>query len=212
MDGSSFETQLATLATVFGRNIKENQISILYERLKFIPNEAWIDICEQAIDEWDTWPRNFIKVIKGMWFGWQKDHRATGEIEFQDCAYCVNTGCLDYDYWYKERERWMEASCFCGHCNNYLRHTHTLINRDRSGKQYRAPRYTVEEIADEGWKWHEAPPLCTKQEAIAAMKAMLKKLEEKADAFGLPKPEQAYFDIGRPSRQESIEAQEEIPF
>jgi len=215
MDRKSFEKGLAELSVFFQRNIKEEYVPLFYEKLEFIPTAAWLDICEQAVAEWDTWPRNIVKVIKAMWFKWQKPKDA--KVDFRDCKFCDQTGCLDYSYFDDDWKRWLDGSCWCGHCDNYLRHISSLDMVDQAtGKRYRHVRYTINEIGDMGWRWSEPLPDCSPREAFAAIKKMHKELDERSKAARLPKFEQEIYNQGRPSRHQSLvmdkERDEDIPF
>jgi hypothetical protein len=190
-DKTVFDAQLKRLGLNFGRKIERELADSLYEELRFIPDEAWSDLADKAMLAWDSWPRNFVKAIKFFWYDWQGGRKA--EVDFQDCEFCYETGVLDF-----LQPNELPQSCYCGHCNNYLRHVTSLEFTDTStNKKYRHLRLTVEAIAARGWTWDAPPPPATREEAVAAFKEMMAKMDERAEAVKLEKYQQVMFDQER---------------
>jgi len=192
MEEKVFNKGLIELATLLNKNLAEEDLPIFYERLKFIPDEAWPELCEKAAEQWDSWPRNFVKGIRFFWYDWQGGRKA--QVEFQDCAFCYETGVLDYT----RLDEPSSQCCFCGHCNNYLRHVTSLEFQDKATKKkYRQQRLTVDQLADRGWSWDAPPPPATRAQAIAAYKEMMAKIDQRAREMQIAKFQQNIFDQQR---------------
>lgn len=191
MEEKVFNKGLIELATLLNKNIQEEELPIFYAKLKFIPDEAWPYLIEKAADHWDSWPRNFVKGIKFFWYDWQRGRKA--KVDFQDCEYCYKTGVLDYHPVSDPPQ-----SCFCGHCNNYLRHVTSLEFTDNAtNKRYRHSRLTVQEITEHGWKWDAPPPPATREEAIAAHDEMMDRIDARAKEIKIARYQQVMFDQER---------------
>lgn len=190
-DRTVFEEQLKRLGLNFGRKIEKALADALYEELKFIPDEAWPDLADKAMAAWDGWPRNFVKGIKFFWYDWQSGRKA--KVDFQDCEFCYKTGVLDY-----QQVNEPPQSCFCGHCNNYLRHVTSLEFRDNANnRKYRHLRLTVQQISEHGWKWDAPPPPATREEAVAAYTEMVAQIEARAREVKIARYQQVMFDQER---------------
>ncbi len=185
MDEKVFNVGFIRLAVLLNKKIQEDQLPLFLNELDFIPNEAWPEIIDKAVEEWESWPRNFPKAIKFLWGGWRSGHKA--EVDYQDCRFCGETGILEY-FKPDETEYSAHETCFCGYCNNYLRHVVSLdfISwRDDRKIRCKSLRLTVTEIAARGWLWAEPPPSCTYEETKAAHREMFKTLDEKTERIRL---------------------------
>ena len=111
LDKTVFESQMKRLSANLGKLIKRDDLELIYDEIGWIPTEAWTDITDGALEQWDTWPRNFPKAIKGLWAGWRSGHKA--EIDFQNCNFCQETGILEY-FKPDETDYSAHETCFCG--------------------------------------------------------------------------------------------------
>ena len=185
MDEKVFNVGLIRLAVLLNKKIQEDQLPLFLNELKFIPDEAWPEIIDKAVDQWESWPRNFPKAIKFLWAQWRSGHRA--EIDYQDCNFCHQTGILEY-FKPDEVEYSPHEVCFCGYCNNYLRHVNSLdfmIERDGGKVRCKSLRLTVTEIAARGWLWAEPPPIVSYEECKAARDEMFKAIDARSKKIRL---------------------------
>jgi hypothetical protein len=185
LDLDIFQSQMKRLAANLGKLVKRDDLDFIYDEIGWIPTEAWTEIVDAALEQWDTWPRNFPKAIKFLWGGWRSGHKA--EVDYQECRFCGETGILEF-FKPDETEYSAHETCFCGYCNNYLRHVVSLdFITERDGKKIRCKslRLTVTEIAARGWLWAEPPPFCTYEETKVANRAMFKALDEKSERIRL---------------------------
>jgi hypothetical protein len=143
-----------------------------YEKVKFIPLEAWKVIVEDAMLSLRTFPK--IKDIFTLWSTWRESNAerlipdAPPETH---CEYCDGIGLLEYEF-KDEKYGWYKASQPCGYCQNWKRHI--------SPKKWRSIKiFKVSELRDRGWEWIKPPEHCTKKEAIAAMEKMFDKFGSK---------------------------------
>lgn len=133
MNLENFKAETKRLATNLGKKLLMDDAAILYREVSFIPDAAWLDIVQEAIDKWDNWPRNFPKAIKALWHTYQASNATTPEGE--DCNYCHQDGhLLFYD-----KESGNRTTCACGHCANWKRYFGSQV-----------PRWTVEQIRENG--------------------------------------------------------------
>lgn len=141
MDRSCFEKELARLAINMGKDkwLEDGHVEILYDELSFIPTEAWPDMITMALGQWDTWPRNFPKMVKQLWYDWQGEHKA--EYEKTDCQYCHDNSGIIFATKQDEKTKWPYSYAFrCGHCENW---------RGQLGKAI--PRHTVTELKEQSY-------------------------------------------------------------
>ncbi|MCK5488026.1 MAG: hypothetical protein KAI86_17525 [Desulfobacterales bacterium] len=185
MEEKVFNRGMIRLTTLLSKNISEEDLPIFYDELEFIPDEAWPEIIDKAKEQWESWPRNFPKAIRVLWAGWRKGHKA--ELDFQDCRFCQETGILEY-FKPDETDYSAHESCFCGYCNNYLRHVNSLnfiMERDDRKVRCKSLRLTVTEIAARGWLWAEPPPIVSYEECKAARDEMFKAIDERSKKIRL---------------------------
>lgn len=117
MTRDDFNAGLKRMAAVFSKTIKKDRAEILFEELSWIPDNAWTVIIKSALENWDAWPRNFVKEVKGLWYSWQRNEEAKYELE--ECHVCHQEGMLK---WKKVVEGVAyQGEVACGYCFNYKR-------------------------------------------------------------------------------------------
>jgi len=126
------------------RWLDESRVDVLFDELSWVPESAWTDIVKNAVEKWDSWPRNFPKAIKALWYDWQAKRRAT--FETTDCKYCDGEGLLRFDQEFPYGI--YEMTCACGHCENWHKQFgESLEWTDRdTGRQFKVKRLTLDEI------------------------------------------------------------------
>lgn len=122
-----FEMELRRLRVGMGKPpISPGDVATLFDELSFIPNEAWPDIVTIGLDRWDSWPRNFPKAAKALWYEWQRQRAA--EFEEEECSVCYKEGILGF------MVDGYRNICACGHCNNWRKHFGENITRWTRGE------------------------------------------------------------------------------
>ena len=127
----AYEEALRRLAVNFNRRLIKDQIITIYQEVSWIPNEAWPEIAQYAIEEWEKWPMNIAKALKHQWGEWlnrNRDKRAKKAQYMEQCEVCGGEGLIfgskpdesGVNYTYAFR---------CGHCTNWDGKYSNLIKR-----------------------------------------------------------------------------------
>lgn len=126
-----FERDIRRIFRFFNRKANDDQIDMYYDKLKFIPNEAWDDIIDTITDNQKAMPtpRDF----KDRWEEWRGGHKDKSVNEFGEtyCHECNGHGF--YPFWYipddmfGKHADWenplhiYEAVSRCPRCENWKR-------------------------------------------------------------------------------------------
>jgi len=148
LDRAVFERELTRLTALMSKLVPLDHLTLIYNELSWIPTEAWADIIDDALDKWDSWPRNFPKAIKALWFVWRDEGRDAVEYEQEECHRCHSEGYLRYEC--EDLGQRYQGICACGYCHNYRRHWG--FNLQGSKRSRPVLRLTHTEIEERGWK------------------------------------------------------------
>ena len=137
MSPQNFGDQMKRLKSWFKAKLDPEQDRLIFERISFIPDEAWVDICQQIMDQnrpgsYFPAPREFI----ALWNDWARVNPE--KIKLPDrtpCRYCDGTGRIPVEYvpkWIRQNAHaagqalnledlaiWYEADQPCAGCDNW---------------------------------------------------------------------------------------------
>lgn len=121
-----FQKKLELMCRRWRQKIDENQASILYERIRFIPDEPFNEIVEQMIEEMRYFP--LIGDFKRAWDEWLISHpeRVMNEPEeVYECSICDGSGVIGVRIYtgikYHGKPIWYDHAFPCGYCKNFRR-------------------------------------------------------------------------------------------
>ena len=123
----SFSENTKRLSDWFGKRLTESQLDLMFDRLKNVPGEAYVDIVGEYIDNSKPTPGNFPNpkdVLSKYWF-WRKDHpEKVRAFEKQECSDCMGSGLLVVKYMDESVGYIVEAIVRCASCRNWMEHFH----------------------------------------------------------------------------------------
>jgi len=182
MTRDEFKIGLNQWCLNWDKDAADDRADFFYEKVKFIPLEAWKVIVENAMLELRTFPK--IKDIFMLWGSWKEvnTEKLIPEAPPEtDCDYCGGIGLLEYEF-KDEKYGWYRASQPCGYCENWKRHI--------SPKRWKSiKKFKVSELRDRGWEWVETLPKCTREEFSAAMDKFFDRLGSKREDAYKPDPD-----------------------
>jgi hypothetical protein len=125
----TFEKNMKNLAEWFGRKLKEKQLEIWFERVSFMPDEAFDEIVDTIIDRMRTFPTP--QQVKDLWLDWRRAHpeKLTTRHERSFCSECSGKGYIEV--WYRSeklryvvvdgqaRPIWYSKLLPCAKCENW---------------------------------------------------------------------------------------------
>ncbi|UCE07464.1 MAG: hypothetical protein JSW07_05365 [bacterium] len=122
-----FEKNIKKLGTWFDRKLNHDQLDILYQETKNIPDSAFDEITKRMIETQRRFPT--IQDIKLASIDWKKRNlnKMTMEQIRTDCEQCHGRGFL----WFQRVEATIgstsEYCCRCGDCQNWFGQINTKI-------------------------------------------------------------------------------------
>jgi len=120
---TDFEKNTRTLTTWFKRRLNDEQLDVMYQKLKYIPAPAYKDIVESLVEDSKFFPT--IIEIKNRYQGWRFQHpEQVRDYEQTYCPDCHSKGFI----WVKALDirvgRRYEFVYLCGACQNWKAHAH----------------------------------------------------------------------------------------
>jgi len=128
MSPELFQEKLELMCKWFKKSMDEDQAQILYERIRFIPDEAFREIVDQMIETMKYFP--LINDFKMAWRDWISQNPTKiidpDQLIQEECSECGGTGMLDVwvhppESVYKGEKLWYSIPFPCGFCNNWKR-------------------------------------------------------------------------------------------